>query len=77
MEDEKKSGQIKEVALEVPIKGFKVPAIPDHLISNRSEAIGFSISEFSDSDLEIIGNAWTANLIEAARQKRKLGEKVV
>jgi len=44
------------------------PKTPNFLITDRGS---IPIQNFSDNDLAAIGKTWTANLINAAKAKRK------
>lgn len=49
---------------------FRVPRIPNYILG-QLEADKRSIADFTDEQLEAIGDAWTVQLIAKAHRKRR------
>jgi hypothetical protein len=49
----------------------KVPMPPNYILHAEMENHKFDVADLSDEDLQAIGEAWTKQLIEHARKRRK------
>lgn len=51
---------------------MEVPKVPNFILYKKNgELTPISVGEFSDEELEQIGNEWTKNLIKTAHEVRK------